>query len=672
MEHTDGLLFIEGNGGLFRFVDRELGQAIPAARVRRGLPSETEVDSGARVAAVTMYDWWNPKRDLILQRQMRRLQIPWLPVSADFAELWIGPWILPRAPGCVVCTEEKRKRSHLHSAFQQAVYDNGQTLGRYNEENPFVFGGVGRTVASLVAEEVLRLQRGDRAFLQDKVLIWSLPTISGEAHPFFRSLGCTECHPLTDDSPDQARLKLRPITKSGPGQFRAANPGADLPRLSATLVSSRVGLVQGLVARDSNAFPLAMAPMPLTFPDGSSAPLGVGSSTSFAEAKRTALLEALERFAGYSPNGKKPILRASYEELTDDAVDPRHLILHSRDQYALRDFPYVKFEEDRPLTWVWAYSFQQHRPVVIPESLVYYGHKYLWKADAKGERPLAFETSNGCAIGNSLEEALLYGLFEVLERDAVLMTWYTRTSPLRIDLESAHDSRLALLSDHLLREGYDTLAFDVSQEFGIPSAWVMAVSAEDDPLKVKCFSASGCHLDPEQAVSSALKEVARASFLDQEYFRAHRSEALAMLQNSDLVESMGDHPLLYSLHEGFNRLEFLLRHAGGASVSFEKRFPEFYKRDVTLDLKEDLVGTIESVLRCGLDVVVVDQTTPELAKLGLTSVRVFVPGALPLTLGHRFRRLHGARRLERRMDAPGYDYASQGQKEVNPWPHPFA
>ncbi|MDI5791247.1 YcaO-like family protein [Bacillus licheniformis] len=56
------------------------------------------------------------------------------------------------------------------------------------------------------------------------------------------------------------------------------------------------------------------------------------------------------------------------------------------------------FHPARPLRWVWGYSFLQKRPILVPESLAYYS---LGREDS-----FVYETSNGCALGGSLEEAI--------------------------------------------------------------------------------------------------------------------------------------------------------------------------------------------------------------------------------------------------------------------------
>ena len=73
----------------------------------------------------------------------------------------------------------------------------------------------------------------------------------------------------------------------------------------------------------------------------------------------------------------------------------------------------------------------------------------------------------------------------------------------------------------------------------------------------------------------------------------------------------------------------------------------------------------------GLDVVVVDQTTPEHRAGGLHCVKVIVPGTLPMTFGHANRRVHGLPRLFAVPALLGYRLQSLAPQDVNPHPHPF-
>ncbi|MEV6031967.1 YcaO-like family protein [Nonomuraea sp. NPDC052116] len=145
----------------------------------------------------------------------------------------------------------------------------------------------------------------------------------------------------------------------------------------------------------------------------------MGRTRGYRASEVTAVLEALERWGGVEPGGKRTRVRASYAEAAADALDPRTLGEHDTSSYEREGFAFRPFTEDAVWDWVWGYSFGRRAPILVPESLAYY---YV-----RGrERPFLFEISNGCALGGSMAEALLYGLLETVERDAFLMTWYGR------------------------------------------------------------------------------------------------------------------------------------------------------------------------------------------------------------------------------------------------------
>ncbi len=59
------------------------------------------------------------------------------------------------------------------------------------------------------------------------------------------------------------------------------------------------------------------------------------------------------------------------------------------------------------------------------------------------------------------------------------------------------------------------------------------------------------------------------------------------------------------------------------------------------DLADDLRDLVARFLVSGMDVIAVDTTSPEAAAGGFACAKVIVPGAVPMTFGHHYRRVHG-------------------------------
>ena len=277
-----------------------------------------------------------------------------------------------------------------------------------------------------------------------------------------------------------------------------------------------------------------------------------------------------------------------------------------------------------------------------------------------------YETSNGCALGGSLEEAIFYGILEVVERDSFLLTWYAQLELPRLDPYSSHDQELELMIERIrVVGGYDRHLFNSTMEHGIPSIVAIAKNRKEKGLNLIC--AAGAHLDPVRAVKSAVHELAGMMLTLDKKFEDNQDEYVKMLQDSSLVTKMDDHGMLYGLPQAEERFRFLLNESRPLKTFSE----EFKWNKKHLDLTEDLKDMLKVFQDLKLDVIVVDQTTPEIRKNGLNCAKVLIPGMLPMTFGHHLTRVLG---LERVLKVPvkmGYAKKELKYNQLNPNPHPF-
>ncbi len=133
---------------------------------------------------------------------------------------------------------------------------------------------------------------------------------------------------------------------------------------------------------------------------------------------------------------------------------------------------------------------------------------------------------------------------------------------------------------------------------------------------------------------------------------------------------MDDHSVMYSSQEAAARLDFLTgRQRSRTFADLRSR----YRTDAFqhVDLTEDLTEVLDRLRAHRLDVIVVDQTTPEHRVGGFCWVKVIVPGLLPMTFGHDNRRVHGLPRLFTVPRLLGYRDHDLEPRDVNPHAHPF-
>jgi ribosomal protein S12 methylthiotransferase accessory factor len=251
------------------------------------------------------------------------------------------------------------------------------------------------------------------------------------------------------------------------------------------------------------------------------------------------------------------------------------------------------------------------------------------------------------------------------------MTWYARLPAPRIDLSSAKDRSVPMLAAAIEAEtGYRVLAYDTTMEHGIPSIWAMAVSTRGTGGPALVCSA-GVNLDPEQAAAGALSELGPILADLIARYPAVADRARAMAGDASQVIAMEDHSVLYTSREAAHRLEFLTSGAPTRSLADMQSLYGTAEDFHNVDLADDVAAVVRRLHRHGLDVIVVDQTTPEHRTGGFRCVKVIVPGTLPMTFGHHNRRTHGLPRLYVAPSLLGYRDRDLEPDEINPDPHPF-
>jgi ribosomal protein S12 methylthiotransferase accessory factor len=284
-----------------------------------------------------------------------------------------------------------------------------------------------------------------------------------------------------------------------------------------------------------------------------------------------------------------------------------------------------------------------------------------------GEQFLS-ETSNGCAVGGSLEEATLYGLFEALERDAFLLAWYGRLKLPAIDLHSTRDTSLRLAIEREERmTGFTFHAFDCTTDFGLPVVLAAGINRVNEAPRL--IYGAAAHWDPDRALANAFYEAAAGIVGQRVRFPQELERGEQLVKDDSLVLSIEDHVLAGAMPSAFSRASFLFQDQPLQSMS--ERFASQYAEAPTGDLTEILSRLARRIIARGYDIVIINQTAPELRASDLYCVRVLVPGLMPMTFGHDFRRIYGLERLYRLPQELGYTERILSEADLNPYPHAF-
>lgn len=376
-------------------------------------------------------------------------------------------------------------------------------------------------------------------------------------------------------------------------------------------------------------------------------PRAGGAGIRLQDAVNRAMGELLERYAFFVYEGTSPVL-LSHRELVERgyrSVPFENFVPFSPEQYRSKNFPFSEFTQTSQILWVEGTNLLDGLPSFVPAellSLSYFSH------DEK--LPCFYPTSSGCAVATSVEEALLRGLLESIERDPVMIRWYARIPPPLLDLDPTE-----VLGEPPGRQTHrlEIRFHDLTLDGDVPVVGVTCVER----------TGRSCFFILSAASALTVSAAARKALIENG-------------QGRPFVKSIvgtSEAPL-----EGaaFSDFESNLRFYAEPSNA---RYIEWFLQNTSLSTREfsgagDAQKPLESLRalldRCSamaITPIAFDMTTSEMRDAGLFACRVLVPELVPLCVPSA--PFFGHPRLARFIASRGLESTFPG---IPDWvPHPF-
>jgi ribosomal protein S12 methylthiotransferase accessory factor len=539
---------------------------------------------------------------------------PWLLVKPVGRRVWLGPLFVPGKTGCWACLAERLEGNAPVLAYLEAKRGHTGEAAAHHAGTPATLQAAWALAATAVASWV---GRGDLPHLEGKV--WTLDVLTGESqtHLLARLPFCPVCGgpvpPERPVSPLVVGSGKKTFTEDG--GYRVCSPYQTLERYGHH-VSPITGAVP-LLEQDANGN--GVLHVYLSGPNGARrAPSlrglredlrssNAGKGTTDVQAKAGALCEALERYSGVF-RGDEPRRGARLADLGDAAIAPNACLLFSDKQYRERDewnaaghaydaIP-LPFDPEAEIEWTPAWSLSRQAVRYLPAAYCWFDYPQ------PPDRSFCYACSNGNAAGNTVEEAILQGFLELVERDSVAIWWYNRLRRPAVDLDSFAEPYLDQLRAFLRVHHRDLWALDVTSDLGVPS--IAAVSRRTDGGAEQILFGLGAHLDARIALLRAVTEL---------------NQMLGPVLNAPPEDPGGhltDRATLQWLRTATVANQPYLDPLDGPA----RRVTDFPARPGA-DLKDDVLFCQALAERQGSELLVLDQTRPE---IGLPVVKVIVPG----------------------------------------------
>ncbi|WP_289295595.1 YcaO-like family protein [uncultured Reyranella sp.] len=364
-----------------------------------------------------------------------------------------------------------------------------------------------------------------------------------------------------------------------------------------------------------------------------------GRAVDPAMAHVKASAEAQERWSCYQLSGLR---EACIDEL-EHAIDPRTIIAYSSQQYARPNFPYRPFQPNCTYFWKEGVDVRSDKRHAVLADCVYFGdaldcqHPYT---DANSSGVAAYPTEQG-----AMERAAL----EIIERDAFMRAWLSRSARPTIELCS-----LPQAISKRTRELHKTGVSVVFKDFSLGLAPVIFAFAQSSEAGFTIATACAA-FDAETALDSAFME------LEQAVAMRLASPDTRGIEPAD-VRTPADHMDLYSQRRYYRRADFLASEGRMATLS-----------EVESSAAADWDGLCDRLDKRGQSVIWFNLTPPGAGLHGgrspLIVGRVIVPGLVPITFGHGLEPLAS---FDTQTPARRHRRSSSGSPEVPcMFPHPF-
>jgi len=560
------------------------------------------VDRAPDLTVTLANDYLEP-RLAELNKARVKSRTPWLLVQPSGPFPLVGPVFRPTESACWTCLFDRMIRNREIKGFLDR--EGGQIVTL----SPLVRNPFGETAIQFAAVEIAKaIASGFRTDLRDHIASFDLMGATVAKHFVAHRPQCPTCgnrklwNPKREPQPIEVSAGTRLIMTSG--GYRSVSSRTTVARnrkhvSPLTGVVSKLEKMDGELPLNTNFFAQHNFSAPAMSVDQlrsglSGGSFGKGSTAEQAEA--SALMEAIERYSGIFQGDEIRVTKRFSDFAPGEAILSNDVQLFSEAQFASRHQPAPDGEHPVPnpidvnerLEWSPVWSLRDRTFRHLPTGLLYFFHG--------GDHT----DSNGCAAGNTREEAIVQGFLELVERDAYAIWWYNRLQRSEVDLTAFDDSYIRDIKTQFTDFGRKIWVLDVTSDLGVPTYVAIMHWMQDGKENIEF--GSGAHFDRRIALLRSLTELSQFLSIGVEGGGGGRGDKSTL---------DGLTPLR------IENYPFLLPSTSPIAV------PPL-GLDVPLDsVREQVEACVEVASRAGHDFLVLDQTRPD---VGVPVVRVLAPG----------------------------------------------
>ncbi|MDB2387464.1 YcaO-like family protein, partial [Shewanella sp.] len=419
----------------------------------------------------------------------------------------------------------------------------------------------------------------------------------------------------------------------------------DVTALFEGWVDDKTGIIRQLSGHSAQLpdFPVTASASVSSFTAGQYDPravgqVGSGKGLDGVSAHISAIGEAIERYSA-ARYRLDDCHYASISQLSGKYLDPNDLVLYSKKQYHSPQFPFSRWNKKRKIHWSKGVYLGGQEPVWVPSLLSYFNFSCPY------EEQFSQVSSNGLAAGQDNDDAAIRATYELIERDAMMLTWYGKQPCQRLTLDAVNHGKMRVMLDELSDMGMTLEAYLLDVGIHVPTVVCLAFG---DGLRTPAVSvALACHGDIQVAMKKALLEQGHVM-----PYLCHLMRSGARIpQHVGEVQSLEDHAAYYFKLDKRSAFDFM-RQPIEQAVNIDQWDHPIVKDSSDLN---------QRLLDAGVEVAIVDVTSPDVALSPFRVARAVGKHMQPIHFGEQYKRVDNPR-LKRLL----------GGKSVNMDPHPIA
>ncbi|AAL80126.1 hypothetical protein PF0002 [Pyrococcus furiosus DSM 3638] len=371
---------------------------------------------------------------------------------------------------------------------------------------------------------------------------------------------------------------------------------------------------------------------------------GSGVGITEREAVLRAFGEYTERFIGmyYQFIARDKMIFATYRDLDKmglNALSPHSIQLFHKRQYQQKDFPYSKFCEDSLIKWMPGKSLITNEEVYVPASFVL--TPYI---PERGENLISPSVTTGSAAHSNLTQAIINGIYEVIERDTARIYWYgnLRSTKLKVDNKDIKD----FIDFIKNKKDIEVIITYMENDLNIPTFMASIIIGKNNRKSVVTGLSS--NINPINGLKKAITEA----------FHTYLWKLLTQPSPKQQLENFTDHVALYLDPKMYIHFIDFINSNEELSLQSLILASAVYSFDSAERHLNMLIRLLKNKV---LDLIVVDITPEILRKTGIHVVKVIIPPLLSILAGHI--QYLGDKRL--------YNFSGHSYEELRCIPHPY-